>query len=97
MNINTKLRFLLYCNVKFDIVRDNSRRLLDRRVIVFIVSPSVKFLRQLRNCSKITSLHSPNGLHPHCTILVRTTWANSGERKPDLVVDQDQQYNKITL
>ena len=24
MNINTKLRFLLYCNVKFDIVRDNS-------------------------------------------------------------------------
>ena len=30
------------------------------------------------------------------TILAKTTWTNSGEGKPHLVVDQDQQY-KITL
>ena len=30
------------------------------------------------------------------TILARTTWTNSGEGKPDLVVHQDQQC-KITL
>ena len=30
------------------------------------------------------------------TILVRTTWTNSSEGKPDLVVDQDQRH-KITL
>ena len=30
------------------------------------------------------------------TILARTTWTNSGEGKPDLVVHQDQQF-KITL
>ena len=41
-----------------------------------------------------TPLHLPNRFCK--TILARTTWTNSSERKPDLVVDQDQQY-KITL
>ena len=41
-----------------------------------------------------TPLHLPNRFCK--TILARTTWTNSSERKPDLVVEQEQQY-KITL
>ena len=31
------------------------------------------------------------------TIFARTTWTNSSEGKPNLVVDQDQQYKKIQI
>ena len=31
------------------------------------------------------------------TTLARTTWTNSSKGKPNLVVDQDQQYKKIQI